>query len=65
MNIKEKVYSAYNVTLNVHTPLKLYERLDFSGVFESQENFYHTNVLFNTNRVNVSLEGTAEVDFLM
>lgn len=54
----------YNVTLKVNTPFKALPKLNLFGAFETEENFYHTKLLFNTNRSNISVDATTEVNML-
>lgn len=51
----------YNVTLKVNTPFKAFPKLNLFGAFETEENFYRTKLLFNTNRSDISLDATTEV----
>ncbi|KAG5880871.1 hypothetical protein JTB14_004019 [Gonioctena quinquepunctata] len=52
----------YNVTLKVNTPFKAFPKLNLFGAFETEENFYHTKLLFNTNRSDISVDATTEID---
>ncbi|CAH1158795.1 unnamed protein product [Phyllotreta striolata] len=52
----------YNVTLKVNTPFKALPKLNLFGALETEENFYHTTLLFNTNRSDISVDATTEID---
>ncbi|XP_066155546.1 uncharacterized protein Apoltp [Euwallacea fornicatus] len=52
----------YNVTLEVNTPFKAFPKLKLFGAFETEENFYRTKLLFTTNRSDISLDATTEID---
>ncbi|XP_030755989.1 uncharacterized protein LOC115882214 [Sitophilus oryzae] len=58
-DIDERIY---NATLEVNTPFKAFPKLNLFGAFETEENFYRTKLLFNTNRSDISLDATIEVD---
>lgn len=60
-NAKEKTFTSHNITFNVHTPKKMYEKLDFSGLFETDENFYHGVVTFVTLTSNIYGDINVEV----
>ncbi|XP_076260910.1 apolipoprotein lipid transfer particle isoform X2 [Rhynchophorus ferrugineus] len=57
-DIDERIY---NATLEVNTPFKAFPKLNLFGAFETEKNFYHTKLLFNTNRSDISLDTTMEI----
>ncbi|XP_050313934.1 apolipophorins [Anthonomus grandis grandis] len=58
-DIDERIY---NVTLEVNTPFKAFPNLKLFGAFETEENFYRTKLLFTTNRSDISLDATTEIE---
>ncbi|XP_056647213.1 uncharacterized protein LOC130451874 [Diorhabda sublineata] len=52
----------YNVTLKVNTPFEALPKLKLFGGLETQENYYNTKLLFTTNRSDISVDATIEVD---
>ncbi|XP_072402619.1 uncharacterized protein Apoltp isoform X1 [Diabrotica undecimpunctata] len=52
----------YNVTLKVNTPFKALPKLNLFGALETEENFYHAKLLLNTNRSDISVDATTEID---
>ncbi|CAH1969143.1 unnamed protein product [Acanthoscelides obtectus] len=50
----------YNVTLKVLTPFEAFPKLNLFAAFETEENFYRTTLLFNTNRSDISVDATTE-----
>uniref|UniRef100_A0A6P7GJY7 Uncharacterized protein LOC114337760 n=1 Tax=Diabrotica virgifera virgifera TaxID=50390 RepID=A0A6P7GJY7_DIAVI len=52
----------YNVTLKVNTPFKALPKLNLFGALETEQNFYHAKLLFNTNRSDISVDATTEID---
>ncbi|KAL1492708.1 hypothetical protein ABEB36_010924 [Hypothenemus hampei] len=53
----------YNVTVDVNTPFKAFPNLKLFGAFESEtENFYRTTLLFTTNRSDIYLDATKEIN---
>ncbi|XP_060537065.1 uncharacterized protein LOC132708634 isoform X2 [Cylas formicarius] len=54
--------NTHNVTLEVKTPFRVFPKLNLFGAYETEENFYRTRLLFNTNKSDVSLDATTEID---
>lgn len=59
---KEIYDKSYNLSANIITPLESFPKLNFLGIYESEENFYHPKLVFNTASTDLSIDTTLEVN---
>lgn len=62
--IKEIYDKSYNLSVHIRTPFNSFPKMNLIGAYESEENFYHPKLLFNTLNTDILLDATAEVSFV-
>lgn len=59
--VKEIYDKFYNLSLQLVTPFESFPKLNLLGTYESEENFYHPKLIFNTISTNISIDSIVEV----